>query len=243
MRIFAVSDLLLGSYGPVEWLQGLDRLALHWDRVVTSDDVVVIPGGFSVAENLREVEASLLWLASRPGRVFVGASRTDRWYSGNYLYVHRALPLNITLLNTEAALIDGGRIALVVGRGRIAPGMPWWQPARDERVYKLYIKRLCKALRTIQQAPVKIVALHEPPYGDRAGPLVCAMAGHRVNYVLYGSLTGPQHRLAVDDKRWGMEFRCVSTDYIKFYPRLIVDTKQEFPYLYEGCDQNVDYCN
>ncbi len=70
----------------------------------------------------------------------------------------------------------------------------------------------------------KIVMLHYPPFNMDLSPneFVSIMKEFNVDICIYGHLHAEGHRYAVEGNIEGIEFVCVSSDYIKFSPKIIV---------------------
>lgn len=112
MAVWAISDLYLSGSSPGR----IETIARNWDSQVGWDDVVLIPGGFSVAANARQTRADLGWLAARPGFKVVGRGYLDSWWD---LYEGKP-PRGITLLDgfsvvkgVVVVLLSGFRVDMV----------------------------------------------------------------------------------------------------------------------------------
>ncbi|MCQ2478911.1 MAG: serine/threonine protein phosphatase, partial [Clostridia bacterium] len=63
MNLFAISDLhlSLSSEKPMDVFRGWDnyteRISANWKRLITDDDVVIIPGDISWATDLKEAKS------------------------------------------------------------------------------------------------------------------------------------------------------------------------------------------
>ena len=77
MRIFAVADLHLSfdenidkpmnKFGP-GWEDHPDRLKNNWEKLVTDDDIVLIPGDISWGLRIEEAIADFDWIHALPGK-------------------------------------------------------------------------------------------------------------------------------------------------------------------------------
>ena len=87
MAIFAISDLHLSFNGnkPMDvfgsrWEKYEERMQENWNKVVTNDDLVVIPGDISWGIDLEEAKEDLLFLDSLPGRKLIGKGNHDYFW-------------------------------------------------------------------------------------------------------------------------------------------------------------------
>ena len=77
MALFAIGDthLSLGTDKPMTvfagWDNYVERLTSHWNRSVTDDDVVVIPGDISWALKLNDAYEDFKFLNSLPGNKII----------------------------------------------------------------------------------------------------------------------------------------------------------------------------
>lgn len=70
----------------------------------------------------------------------------------------------------------------------------------------------------------RIVMLHYPPFNVDLSPneFVAVMKDFHVDICLYGHLHSEGHSQIVEGRIEGIDFYCVSSDYINFYPKLII---------------------
>ena len=70
----------------------------------------------------------------------------------------------------------------------------------------------------------KIAMLHYPPFNMNSKPnkFVDIMLKYNVDICIYGHLHGEGHRYAREGNLEGIQFYCVSSDYINFVPKIIL---------------------
>ena len=70
----------------------------------------------------------------------------------------------------------------------------------------------------------RIVMLHYPPFNVDLSPneFVAVMKDFHVDICLYGHLHSEGHSQIVEGRIEGIDFYCVSSDYINFNPKLII---------------------
>lgn len=71
----------------------------------------------------------------------------------------------------------------------------------------------------------KLCFLHYPPFytGYCCAPILELLERYQVRACYYGHLHGASHRLALQGRRGGVEYRLVSADYLKFRPEKILE--------------------
>ena len=115
-----------------------------------------------------------------------------------------------------------GDIAIAGTRG--------WSPIEDEdshnkKIFARELNRLRLSLDSIKNTPDKIIALlHYPPFNYDREPneFVDIMKEYGVHICLYGHLHAEGHRHIVQGNVDGIEFHCISSDYIDFIPKKIL---------------------
>ncbi len=226
MRIFAISDLHLGlsmnktmdMFGS-EWVDHPAKIRSAWERLVSPEDTVLVPGDISWGMNLGQSEADLAFLQRLPGSKYICKGNHDYWWQSPFR-VRGILGQGITPLQNTA--VDLGGFVLATSRGWSTPQWDGYAPETDEKVYLRELQRMDLALQAAASFGGKplVYMMHYPPVVD-GGPTAFALklsdAGVRV--CVYGHL----HR----EGRWsptvnavvgGTIFRLVSSDYLDFTP-------------------------
>ncbi|MCA3012052.1 MAG: metallophosphoesterase, partial [Myxococcaceae bacterium] len=85
MRLFGIGDTHLPSTRKKDmdrfgWVGHPGPLGEAWDRLVTSDDVVIVAGDISWATRANEVQEDLAWLDERPGKKVLLRGNHDFWW-------------------------------------------------------------------------------------------------------------------------------------------------------------------
>ena len=88
MSLYAISDLHLYNsvdksmdiFGP-KWQNHMEHLRKNWEKLVTENDYVIIPGDLSWAMNFEELEADFIFINSLPGTKIIGKGNHDFWWS------------------------------------------------------------------------------------------------------------------------------------------------------------------
>ncbi len=226
MRIFALSDLHLGftidksmdMFGE-EWVGHPARIRAAWERLVSPEDVVLVPGDISWAMNLSQADADLAFLQRLPGSKYICKGNHDYWWQSpgkvRGLLGHGVTPLQNTAL-------DLGPFVLATSRGWSVPQWEGFDPERDEKVYVRELHRMDTALEAAAGFPGKPVVymMHYPPVVEgRPTAYAEKLVSAGVRVCVYGHLhfDGKWSPL-VNTVLGGTAFRLVSSDYLGFTP-------------------------
>ena len=90
MKIFAIADLHLSfdenidkpmdKFGP-GWENHAERLRENWERLVSGEDIVLIPGDISWALRIEEAMADFEWIHGLPGTKIISKGNHDLWWN------------------------------------------------------------------------------------------------------------------------------------------------------------------
>lgn len=244
-RVFAIADLHLSFSCPQknmaklseDWKDYQERLEENWDRMVGSNDLVLIPGDITWAMKLEDADKDLQWLDARPGIKLVSKGNHDYWWPS--LKKANGLGLKRTRLLFKQA-IELKEIFIVAARMWDDPDLdfdPWiaWKGERAkiepahfnmERLQKEQssLERTLQDLDTFDQERKKtrLAMLHYPPTDARmiSTTTTRLLQRYRVQDVVFGHLhslkrdfPGFQHAL-VD----GLRCHFVAADWLQFKP-------------------------
>ena len=87
MKIYAISDLHLSSAGdkPMDifhgWENYIDKLTANWNRVVSPEDTVILPGDFSWALKIEDALLDFKYLDALNGTKIIAKGNHDLWWS------------------------------------------------------------------------------------------------------------------------------------------------------------------
>lgn len=239
MRIWAIGDLHLSMDPQVEkpmdifggsWINHHEKLKMNWEKVVSPEDAVIIPGDLSWALKFSEAKADLAWVDRLPGRKLILKGNHDLWWSS--MKKMRGLYNTIDFIQHDAKLVDG---AVIFGtRGWICPGAKEFS-ADDEGVFRREVLRLemsiaqAKELSTRYEEekgskPLLIGVMHYPPMNEKLEPseFIRLFESISTDKVVYGHLhgagafkNGPQG--LIND----IDYHLVSLDRLECSPRLL----------------------
>ncbi|GAB4223131.1 MAG: metallophosphoesterase [Acidobacteriota bacterium] len=235
MRLFALGDthLSFGRPTPMDvfgdvWRDHPAKIAAGWDGTVGADDVVAVVGDVSWARTEDEVRPDLEFLAARPGRLKVLLrGNHDSWWTSR-ARVRRLLPEGMTALQNDALRLDEG-VVLCGARGWEAPGMPWFDEAKDLPVYERELRRLDLSLdaaaRLAREGDRLVALLHYPPIGpgQSTSPVLERLERAGVVAAAYGHLHGSDHAWAPRGRFGGVELFFVAGDAVDFTPQCLLE--------------------
>lgn len=203
-----------------KWIQHEEKIIDAWKKKVTDDDIVLIPGDISWAMKLEMAAVDLRIINDLPGIKIISKGNHDFWWES--VTKMNNLGLNsLRFLNNNSYVFDN--IGIAGARGWTDKDNEDFDK-HDDKIYDREVGRLKISLESLpSDLKTKIVMIHYPPFkynGDlnEFGEL---MAQHNVNICVYGHLHGEGHQYVVEEKKEGIQFICVSSDYIDFNLKLI----------------------
>lgn len=203
------------------WIDHEEQIINNWKNVVKDEDLVLIPGDISWALRLNQAYFDLKRIHELPGKkVFIKGNHDYWWQSLNKL---KALDFDSLefIQNTAFQFND----FLISGtRGWISRDNDSFTE-EDDKIYKRELLRLRMSLSNIADNNKKrIVMLHYPPFNMDLSPneFVFVMKEFDVDTCIYGHLHSEGHKYAVEGNIEGIDFYCVSSDYINFSPKKII---------------------
>ena len=203
------------------WIDHEEQIIDNWLDRVKDEDLVLLPGDISWALKLEEAYYDLKRIDNLPGeKVFVKGNHDYWWQSLNKMN-NLGLKSIFFIQNTSYIYKD---ISISGTRGWISRDNEVFEES-DERIFNRELLRLTMSLSSIKdEVNKKIVMLHYPPFNMDLSPneFVSIMKEFNVDICIYGHLHAEGHRYAVEGNIEGIEFVCVSSDYIKFSPKIIV---------------------
>lgn len=228
MSLFVIADLHLsfGANKPMNIFRGWDnyeeRLEKNWRSLVTDEDTVVIPGDISWAMKLNECYEDFKFIHNLPGKKLLLKGNHDYWWDTrrkieNYLRENGFDSIEIVFNSAKAV----GEYAVCGTRG-------WFYDAEadsDKKVLNREVGRLRTSITEALKTDLEPVAfLHYPPvYGDqRCDDILNVLKEYNIKKCYYGHLHGSNvAKKAVTGEFEGINFKLISSDYVKFVPILV----------------------
>jgi len=229
--IYAIGDLhfdnskdkLMDIFGD-NWKDHESNIISNWRNIVKDDDLVLIPGDISWALKLEDAVADLEKIESLPGIKVLLKGNHDYWWE-SYKKLNDLNLKNMFFLQNNSYIFNGIGIC----------GTRAWQNLEeevddhDQKILNRELGRLrlsLEHLRSQSESINKTIAiLHYPPFDIELKPneFVDIMKEYNVDICLYGHLHSEGHKYVVEGMIDGIDFYCVSSDYIGFIPKSIIE--------------------
>ncbi len=205
------------------WYKHHEKIEAAWKRMVSEDDVVLIPGDHSWAMKIDEALPDLEWIASLPGTKIMGKGNHDLWWHS--LSRLEALGLRgIRWLQNNAMIYDG--VGIVGTRGWSLPGSD--TTPEDEKIHKRELERFKLSVQALDKMRQKaggstgetIAMLHYPPIliDRRQTDWTDLMEQHGIDLCIYGHIHLSHHSRLFRGTQNGVRYEVVSCDFADFAP-------------------------
>ena len=228
MAVFAIGDLHLPGHDtkPMDifgshWENHFQRICENWRRMITPEDIVLLPGDTSWAMQIMDVVDDLNAVDALPGKKLLLRGNHDYWWS-SLTKLAQVLPPGFQVIQNNA--ISMGGYIFAGSRGWIFPTAQTPLGEQDEKIFRRELIRLEMSL----QAAVKlrkaeepiIVMTHYPPlFADGLDTdWTRLLESYPVEQVVYGHLHGAGIRVGFNGEHGGIQYRLVSCDALDFCP-------------------------
>ena len=244
MAVYAIADLHLSTLDSTNksmevfgrrWEDYTERLKRNWERLVTDEDTVIIPGDIPWALSLEEAESDLRFIDSLPGKKILGKGNHDFWWST--MNKHRKF-FEACGIETISFLYNNAHVA---GDFIIAGTRGWFydeetktmpENADFDKIVAREALRLTASLKEAKKLSLEypdkeiIVFTHFPPvFSDKATEkLVEILHEYGIQRLYYGHIHG-NYTLPRSFVYEGIEMNIISADYLGFVPRHIENRK------------------
>ena len=225
MRIYAIGDLHLSHANPkpmgvfgAAWNQHWEKICANWWRLITAEDVVLIPGDISWAMKLSDAVTDLNSIAELPGKKIIMRGNHDYWWN-SLAKVSSVLPASMIALQNDC--VDLGEVVVCGSRGWLCKGSSGFKE-EDEKIYNRELVRL--ELSLSKAAGKNIIAMtHYPPFNERQEESGFSLLYQKysVSTAIYGHLHGRSCEYAFEGALNGTQYNLVSCDHLDFCPKLI----------------------
>lgn len=203
------------------WENYEQRMFKFWSEIVTDNDYIIIPGDISWALKLEEAEKDLRRIETLPGKKVFLKGNHDFWWSS----LNKIEKLNFkNMFFLQNNSIETENYVFIGTRGWISPNSSEFKEDVDRKIFERELVRLKLSFDSIKNKNKEIICLfHYPPVEkDRTfNALGDFVKENGIKIVLYGHLHANALYNVVDEVIDGIEFHCLSADYLKFIPRLI----------------------
>lgn len=224
MRIFTIADLHLplGVNKPMDifggWDDYVNRLHDNWQKIVSPQDIVVVPGDISWALKLEHTFKDFEFINALNGtKVFIKGNH-DLWWS--------------TRSKVEKFWSDNGfdTLHLVqndcyrIGESAVCGTRGWInddsEPADAKVIAREAIRLDMSIASAVSQGLRPIVFLHYPPlYANNCNlDILEVLHKYNISHCFYGHLHGNTHAFAINGTRDGITYQLISADFLQFAP-------------------------
>ena len=206
------------------WTDHEEKIFDNWKQLIKENDLVLLPGDISWALKLKEAYYDLKRLDELPGYKIITKGNHDYWWQGPKKLKELNLK-TITFIQNNSYVYEN--IGIGGTRGWISEDYEGFD-AQDEKVFNRELNRLELSLSSIRRdIRVKVAMIHYPPFNMDLTPnkFVDIMAKHNIDICIYGHLHAEGHRFVVEDKIHGIQFYCVSSDFIDFKPKKLYNRR------------------
>lgn len=228
MRVFAISDLhlALAEDKPMEvfgsgWDGYMRRIRENWQKTVSADDLVLLPGDISWATYLNCASPDFNYIEALPGKKLITKGNHDYWWTTRSKlnkYLENENLKSISFLQNNACFF--GSVAVAGTRGWKSPEDEGFT-SDDEKIYLRELERLQLSLKETEGFEGTVITmLHYPPFNSKGRPTGFAeLLNHfHVDICIYGHLHGKKCQNAVEGNVNGVCYHLVSSDYLAFMP-------------------------
>lgn len=242
MKIFALADLHLSfslpnksmnTFGGV-WVDHHLEIKSKWNSLVSSDDLVLIPGDISWGSSLQEAEKDLHWIDALNGKKVLSKGNHDFWWSSKKKLdgmgftsltfldkdVYSPHPSIHIIANKFADSQEFSFEKYIQIKGELRKKTDE-QIEREKKQYDKEITRLTNTLNMIKsKSGIKICMLHYPPL---SGEMESSHASDLleksgITHCVFGHLHSvKEHGLPFGTKN-GISYYLTSCDYLQNTP-------------------------
>lgn len=228
MSIYVIGDLHL-SFAvdkPMDifgnnWENHAEKIKKNWIEKVKPEDTVILPGDFSWATYLEESKADFEYLNSLPGRKIMSKGNHDYWWT-TVTKMNKFLKENnfenIDFLYNNSYLIED----------KIIVGTRGWVTNFKASINAKILKRENDRLKLSIEDGIKkygedkeiIAFIHYPPFYKEPVPdelnFILTLKNYNIKKCYYAHLHSDSHKEAIEGIIDGIEYKLVSSDYLKF---------------------------
>ncbi len=237
-------DKPMAVFGP-RWDNHVALLKENWERLVTADDIVLVPGDISWATRLSEALVDLNWLDSLPGTKVLIRGNHDYWWESLGKMAKLGLEHTRFIHNNSVTVGPVG-----IGGSRLwdFPGT-WWQYAAnrdnddvaekkrnairaarndddDVKFRDRKINRLHLSLASIpKDAALRVAMTHYPPLGGDGVPtrLTDIIGAYGIDICVFGHAHSllDQEYPGADIQIDGTRYVMAASDYLRHEPKFL----------------------
>jgi len=246
MTIWAIGDLHLSFGVPnkgmdlfgAHWKEHAAKTEENWRKLITDDDLVLIPGDISWAMHPSEVAPDLQWIHSLPGSKMMIRGNHDYWWT-SLTKVEGMMPPSIKVIQNNVqvwkdVVVGGCRLwdtpeynfkDCIVYQNNPKANLTEHpkDPAETERLFQRELARLEMSLQCFKKFPGKkrLVMTHYPPIGLSLATSSTSsiLEKYEVDACVFGHLHNVRQDMEpLFGEKNGVRYLLTSCDYLNFCP-------------------------
>ena len=229
MSIYAIADLHLSfqenkpmSIFGENWEDHEEKIKKDWKEKVKKEDIVLMPGDFSWAMDLKNTYEDFKYLNNLPGKKIMLKGNHDYWWTTQTKmkkYLKENNFKNIEFLYNNSYEYEN----------KIIVGTRGWTISEEEENKKIIKRELIRLELSIKDGINKygkekeiILCMHYPPItmhqiqNNQTTEFMQTMKKYNIKNCIYGHLHGTSIKEAVQGKIDGINFKLVSADALNF---------------------------
>ena len=215
----------------LRWQNYCQRLKNNWNRIVSPEDTVVVPGDISWALTLEEAIPDLLFLDSLNGTKIIGKGNHDFWWSTQAkiekLFINNKIN-TIRILHNNAYKIEniivcGTRGWYIDSHTKNTINAPNYDKIINREVIRLRIS-LDEAMKLKGSSDLKIIVFfHFPPIWNEFvnQEFLDILSEYNISNCFFGHIHG-NYSANTSYLYNNVSFRLVSSDFLDFAPIPII---------------------
>lgn len=224
MSIYAISDLHLAfnKNKPMEifgdnWKEHYKKIKLDWESKVKVDDLVLLPGDFSWAIDLKGNLEEFKYLEELPGKKILLKGNHDYWWNS-------LSKMNKFLEENDIKSIGFLHNNSYLFQDYIIVGTRGWEDSNTEDDLKILKRERLRLELSLKDGVSKygsdkgiIVNMHYPPFIESTDVnFIDLMNNYNVEYCIYGHIHGKIDKEIENIEKSRIKFKLVSCDYLDF---------------------------
>lgn len=232
MAIFAIADLHLSFqtdkpmniFGE-QWNGYEKKIEQNWKSMISSEDLVLLPGDFSWSMYLKDTFKDFEFLNSLPGKKILLKGNHDYWWT-------TVTSMNAFIKENNFNNINFLFNSAIEYEDKIIVGTRGWSLNDSEDDYEKMLNREAIRLENSILDGIKkygenkeiICMMHYPPItktmleSHKHSQYIEIMKKYNIHKCIYGHLHGNSQQEAVEGIYEGVELKLISSDYLKFVP-------------------------
>lgn len=244
MSVFVIADLHLDTKSNQKsmevfggrWQNYTERIRNNWQKLISPDDTVIIPGDISWALTTQESLPDLLWIDSLPGKKIIMKGNHDFWWSTvskmKKFFCENCINsidiLNNNAIAVEKLIISGSRGWFVDKSVQSTELNVDYDKIVNRETIRLKMsldaaKKLQSQMLTEDGISREIITFfHFPPVWNDycCEPIIDALHEYGIKRSYFGHIHGC-YTQSGHFEHTGIEFRMISADHLDFIPLFI----------------------